>query len=322
MIYEYTTMAIALSVYLALGLGASLFIGPFIIPLLRKMKFGQAIREDGPQSHLQKGGTPTIGGLIFIAAFAFSMAVMLMGDKQSIYVMVAFFGFGAIGFLDDYLKVVRKHNLGLRAKQKLGLQLGLSIILAVLALQFGTDIHVPFMANTLDLGWFFVPFIVFILLAVDNAVNLTDGLDGLASSVTVVVFAIFAVVAYLQNNLVVLAICMMMIGALLGYLKFNWYPAKVFMGDTGSLALGGIVAAVAILLKLELWIPIIGFIYTLEALSVSLQVLYYKRTKKRLFKMAPIHHHYELSGWHERKIVIVFALVTLVMGLIGVVIYI
>ncbi len=321
MILSHAPLGVALLIFFALGLGASLFLGPIFIPLLKKMKMGQAIREDGPQSHLQKGGTPTIGGLIFLAAFAFTMAVMLMGDVQSFYIIMGCFGFGLIGFLDDYLKVVRKHNLGLKAKQKLLLQLVVSIMMAIFAYTMGDAIRIPFMNGDLSLGVFFIPFIIFFILAVDNAVNLTDGLDGLAASITATVLAIFSILAFMQANYIVMALCLTMVGGLIGYLKFNWYPAKVFMGDTGSLALGGFVAAVAILLKLELWILVVGFIYTIEALSVSLQVLYYKKTKKRLFKMAPIHHHFELSGWKETKVVTSFIVVTLIGGIIGILMY-
>ncbi|WP_246543083.1 phospho-N-acetylmuramoyl-pentapeptide-transferase [Fusibacter paucivorans] len=305
------------AVYFALALGASIFLGPVVIPQLRKLKFGQAIREEGPQSHMSKQGTPTMGGFIFLTAFLFVMAVFFMNQLEVVFVMLSLVLFGGIGFLDDYIKVIRKHNLGLKSKQKLGLQLLASIILTIFASQFGTDTHLPFHLGNYDLGIWFFPLVVFIFLAVDNAVNLTDGLDGLATSVTVVVIFFYAVVAAVKGETALMWSAFAFAGALIGYLKFNWHPAKVFMGDTGSLALGGVVAAYAIALKIPFFIPIVGLIYVIENLSVIIQVLYYKKTKKRFFKMAPIHHHFELSGWREVKIVLTFAAVTAVAGVVS-----
>lgn len=318
-IFKYNSMY-----YIAFFLGslvAALLLGPVIIPQLKKLKFGQAIREDGPQSHLSKGGTPTIGGLIFITAFLVPICFFLMQSYEVVYVLTGMLGFGLIGFLDDYIKVVRKHNLGLKAKQKIFLQLFMSLLMAVMALKFGREIVIPVLGYSLDLGAVFIPFMLFYFIAVDNAVNLTDGLDGLAASVTTVVMFFYAYFAYRQDMPQMVMLSLAMAGALIGYLRFNWHPAKVFMGDTGSLALGGIVAAMAVVLRMPLWMPIIGLIYVIEALSVVIQVGVYKKTKKRFFKMAPIHHHFELVGYTEKKIVIIFALITCIMGILGVLVY-
>lgn len=297
--------------FFVISLIASLILGPIVIPRLHAMKFGQAIREEGPQSHLHKGGTPTIGGLIFIIAFLIPIALSLTFELAKVaFVVLAILGFGAIGFLDDYLKVVKKHNLGLRAKHKFILQSILSILFAVFAMTWGTETYIPFMRSYVSLGMFFLPLIFVMFLAIDNAVNLTDGLDGLASSVTSVVSVFFILMGALAGEWVVVLMASAMLGGLIGYLKFNWYPAKVFMGDTGSLALGGYVGAMAVLLKMPLLIPIFGIVYFIETLSVIIQVAVYKKTKKRVFKMAPIHHHYEMIGWSEVKIVTRFSVAT------------
>lgn len=318
-IFEYNYMYYM--TFFILSLVGGLILGPVIIPQLKKLKFGQAIREEGPQSHLSKGGTPTIGGLIFITAFLIPVCFFLMQSYEVIYVLTGLLAFGVIGFLDDYIKVVRKHNLGLKAKQKMGLQILVSLILAIMAIKLGSTIYLPVIGYQVELGLAFVPFMLFYFIAVDNAVNLTDGLDGLAASVTTIVMLAFAYLAYLQDKPEMVMLSLAMAGALIAYLKFNWHPAKVFMGDTGSLALGGIVAAMAVVLKLQLWIPVIGLIYVIETLSVVIQVSVYKKTKKRVFKMAPIHHHFELLGYTEKKIVGTFSLVTLIMSIIGILIY-
>ncbi|WP_084389109.1 phospho-N-acetylmuramoyl-pentapeptide-transferase [Fusibacter sp. 3D3] len=318
-IFEYNSMYYI--AFFICSLAAALLLGPVIIPQLTKLKFGQAIRAEGPKSHLSKGGTPTIGGLIFITAFLVPICFFLMQSYEVIYVLTGMFGFGMIGFLDDYIKVVRKHNLGLRAKQKISLQLLMSLLLAIMALKFGTVINIPVLGYALDLGILFIPFMLFYFIAVDNAVNLTDGLDGLAASVTTIVMFFYAYFAYIQDMPQMVMLALAMAGALIGYLKFNWHPAQVFMGDTGSLALGGIVAAMAVVLKLPLWVPLIGLIYVIEALSVVIQVGVYKKTKKRVFRMAPIHHHFELLGYTEKKIVLTFSLITCVMGVLGVLLY-
>jgi len=306
------------ALYFGLGFFASLFLGPVVIPQLHKLKFGQAIREEGPQSHLIKQGTPTMGGFIFITAFLFVMAIFFINDPKVVTVMLSMVFFGAVGFADDYLKVIRKHNLGLKSNQKILLQLSVSVIMTFMVAQFGLGTHLPFGLGDISLGIWFYPWMIFIFIAVDNAVNLTDGLDGLAASVTFVVMLFYAVVAALQGEKFLMLAALAMAGALLGYLKFNWYPAKIFMGDTGSLALGGMVAAFAMVLKIPFFIPIIGLVYVVENVSVIIQVGVYKKTKKRFFKMAPIHHHFELSGWHEIRIVLSFVAVTIITGIIGI----
>ncbi len=301
---------------------AGLVLGPIVIPRLRQLKFGQAIREEGPQSHLYKTGTPTMGGLIFIVAFLVPIALTLTFEMPKVgYVALSLLAFGAVGFLDDYLKVVKKHNEGLKAKQKFGLQLILGIVFTFWAMFWGTEIYIPFVNGAVEIGWLYMPLVVVMFLAIDNAVNLTDGLDGLAATITAIVSLFFVIMGFVQQNDVVIMMASAMTGALVAYLKFNWHPAKVFMGDTGSLALGGYVGAMAILLKMPLFIPLFGLIYFIETLSVIIQVLYYKKTKKRFFKMAPIHHHFEMLGWNEVKIVTRFSLVTIIMCAIGFLIY-
>jgi len=308
--------------YFCLSGLAGLVLGPIVIPRLRQLKFGQAIREEGPQSHLYKTGTPTMGGLIFIIAFLIPIALTLTFDLAKVgYVALALLLFGAVGFLDDYLKVVKKHNEGLKAKQKFSLQFLLGIFFTLWAMLWGTDIYIPFINGTLDIGWYYMPLVIIMYLAIDNAVNLTDGLDGLAATVTAIVSIFFVIMGFVQQNDIVIMLASAMAGGLIAYLKFNWHPAKVFMGDTGSLALGGYVGAMAILLKMPLFIPLFGLVYFVETLSVMIQVLYYKKTKKRFFKMAPIHHHFEMLGWNEIKIVTRFSVVTIVMCMISYLIY-
>lgn len=301
---------------------AGLVLGPIVIPRLRQLKFGQAIREEGPQSHLYKTGTPTMGGLIFIIAFLIPIALTLTFELAKVgYVALALLLFGTVGFLDDYLKVVKKHNEGLKAKQKFGLQFVLSVTFTLWAMFWGTDIYIPFIEGAVDIGWLYIPLVIIMYLAIDNAVNLTDGLDGLAATITAIVSIFFVIMGFVQNNDIVIMMASAMAGGLIAYLKFNWHPAKVFMGDTGSLALGGYVGAMAILLKMPLFIPLFGLIYFVETLSVMIQVLYYKKTKKRFFKMAPIHHHFEMLGWNEVKIVTRFSSITILMCAISYFIY-
>lgn len=300
---------------------AAMLAGPVFIPLLRKLKFGQTIREEGPQSHLIKSGTPTMGGVIFIVSSMLitTLAVRNPGDEAMI-AMYALIAFGIIGAMDDSLKILRKKNLGLRAYQKMILLLAVSGIFAYYASSnpsIGTAVIVPFAGITFDLGIWYIPFIIFYFVSVTNAVNLTDGLDGLAATVTLVVMAFFTIVSFNLGHYTLAVFCGVVAGSLLGFLKFNAFPAQVFMGDTGSLALGGAVAAAAMILKLPLIILIVGAIYVVEALSVVLQVSSFKLTKKRIFKMAPIHHHFELSGWHETKVVSMFSIVTAVLCLIA-----
>lgn len=297
----------------------SILEGPIIIPILHKLKFGQSIREDGPKSHQKKTGTPTMGGIIFILSSFITMALVVKkpGDEAMI-ALYAFVAFGIIGALDDGLKIIHKKNLGLRAYQKMILLLGVSGWFAYYAAKnpdIGTSIIIPFAHRTVNLGWFYIPFIIIYFTAVTNSVNLTDGLDGLATSITLLVMTFFALVSFAMGHYTLAIFCAVVAGALLGFLRYNAFPAGVFMGDTGSLALGGAVAAVALILKLPLLVIIVGGIYVLEALSVILQVASFKLTGKRIFKMSPIHHHFELSGWHETKVVSVFCIVTVILCL-------
>lgn len=310
------------ALYFIVALATSLFMGPVVIPRLRKLKFGQSIREEGPTAHLAKTGTPIMGGIIFMLGFLAPIAVTLKFTEYALMlVATGMLAYGAIGFSDDYIKVVKKHNLGLNAKQKVIFQFGVSAIFVVLLSMISKSVYIPFVDHLVDLGIWYYPIMFFVLIGVDNAVNLTDGLDGLAASVTVVVSLAFAAIAYFQDNLLMVAANLGMTGALLGYLKYNWHPAKVFMGDTGSLGLGGYVVLMASVLKVQFYLPLIGFIYFVETLSVIIQVGVYKKTKKRVFKMAPIHHHFELCGWKEKKIVLIFSTITLVLSLLSIWIY-
>lgn len=301
-----------------LGFIISVVLGPIIIPLLHKLKFGQNIRQEGPKSHLKKAGTPTIGGLIFLISV--TIVMILMRYKITDEAMIVLYGmlaFGLIGFLDDMLKIIHKHNEGLTSGQKFALQLLFSAGMAVYAyFTFGTEITV--VGNiTWDLKWLFIPFVIFYFTAMTNAVNLTDGLDGLATTVTIIVTAFFSLVAFKLGYTSVSVFAVALVGALLGFLVFNAYPAKVFMGDTGSLALGGALASIVLVLKTPFLVIIVGGIYVIEVLSVIIQVTSFKMTGKRVFKMAPLHHHFEHLGWSEVKIVTVFSVITLILCIIG-----
>lgn len=298
----------------------NIVISPFVIPYLQRLNLGQYVRDDGPNTHLKKAGTPTMGGIIILLSMLITSLFFAVGNKELHTVLFVTFGFGLIGFIDDYIKVVKKRSLGLKAAQKIVGQIVIALIFYLMLkyyIKIDTSILLPFSGGKeIDLGWVYVPFLLFGTLGTVNAVNLTDGLDGLASGVTVIVATYFTAVSWgLGSN--VLPISGAAVGSLLGFLLFNTYPAKVFMGDTGSLALGGFVVATAFILKMPLFILIVGLIYVVENLSVIIQVAYYKMTKKRIFKMAPIHHHFELSGWPETKVVTVFCIITAMMCLIG-----
>ncbi|AAO36173.1 phospho-N-acetylmuramoyl-pentapeptide-transferase [Clostridium tetani] len=299
----------------------SIITGPILIPLLHKLKFGQNIREEGPKSHQKKAGTPTMGGIIFILATIISMFILIKNPSdEAMFAMYAFIAFGVIGFIDDYLKIARKNNLGLKAKQKMVLLLIVSFAFAYYGAnnpEIGTSIIIPFSEKTLDFGIFYIPFIILYFAATTNAVNLTDGLDGLATSITILVMTFFVIVSFNMGHYTLSVFCAVTAGALLGFLKYNAFPAQIFMGDTGSLALGGAVAAVAMILKLPLVVIIVGGIYVLETLSVIIQVISFKLTGKRVFKMSPLHHHFELCGWHETKVVSVFSIVTVILCMIA-----
>lgn len=298
----------------------NLILSPILIPFLSRLKFGQYVRDDGPKSHLKKAGTPTMGGIIILISIILTSLLFLKDNMDGIAVLFVTVGFGIIGFVDDFIKVVMKRSLGLRAYQKIIAQLIITVFFGYYLLNLaniGTKIIIPFSRGMeIDLGLWFIPFLIFAMLGTVNAVNLTDGLDGLASSVTVLIATFFTIVSWGENSSI-LPIGAAVVGSLLGFLLFNSHPAKVFMGDTGSLALGGFVVSTAFILRMPLFIIIVGLIYLLEALSVMLQVGYFKMTRKRIFKMAPIHHHFELSGWTETKVVSVFCIVTAIMCLIG-----
>ncbi|MCX7656577.1 MAG: phospho-N-acetylmuramoyl-pentapeptide-transferase [Treponemataceae bacterium] len=324
-VLRYITFRGAYSAITALFI-AFLF-GPRIIEALRKLKVGQAIRTDGPQTHLQKGGTPTMGGVMMILSVAVS--VFLWQDWNNFYVWVAFsalVGFGAIGFVDDYLKVSRKNAAGLPAWAKLIGQFAVAIAIVMSLYSYGderiTYLYLPFFKNpVLDLGYLWIPLAVLLVVWESNAVNLTDGLDGLAIGLVIMVFIALAVITYLSGRAdysaylgipyfagsgELMIFCLAMIGASVGFLWFNSHPAEVFMGDVGSLSLGGVIATISLIVKKEVLVLIVGGVFLLEGMSVVLQVLSYKLTKKRIFKMAPLHHHFELSGWAETKVVIRF----------------
>ncbi|MEW9093655.1 MAG: phospho-N-acetylmuramoyl-pentapeptide-transferase [Clostridiaceae bacterium] len=295
--------------------------GPILIPILHKLKFGQSIREEGPKSHQKKAGTPTMGGIIFIISSIISMIILVRKPSdEAMFALYAFLAFGAIGFIDDFLKIVHKKNLGLRAYQKMILLLIVSYGFAYYAANnpdIGTSIIIPFTGKTFNLGIFYIPFIIVYFASTTNAVNLTDGLDGLATSITILVMTFFVIVSYNMGYYTLSIFCGVVAGALLGFLRYNAFPAQVFMGDTGSLALGGAVAAVAMILKLPLLLILVGGIYVIETLAVIIQIVYFKFTKKRFFKMAPLHHHFELSGWHETKVVSVFSIITVILCMIA-----
>ena len=323
--------------YLFIGaIGAfiiSLCMGMILIPVLHKLKFGQEIREEGPKWHAKKSGTPTMGGLIFIAAiFAMSAICCVLGlffgidmpaDSTYLKTLVMLLClsavYGVIGFIDDYIKVILKRNLGLTAKQKFLLQLVAAVgfvCWAVYGMDIATVVKIPFTSIELDFGIWFVPFAALVIIATVNSVNLTDGLDGLATCVTCMVALFFILFADKVANRAVALFASILLGSLMGFLMYNKFPAKVFMGDTGSLFLGGAVCGMAIVTEQPLALLIVGLVYVIESLSVILQVISIKTTGKRIFKMSPIHHHFEMCGWSETKIVITFTIVTAVLCLL------
>ena len=296
---------------------------PILIPFLRKLKFGQTEREEGPQSHLKKNGTPTMGGLVILASILLTSLIYIGKFTEILPVLFMTLGFGLIGFLDDYIKVVKKRSLGLTPLQKMALQFivtGVFIYYYFKIAGLDTSIKIPFVSGDgfVMPTWLFIIFVFIVVLGTVNGVNFTDGLDGLASGVTVIV-ATFFTIAALSLNPSMTPITGAVVGSLLGFLLFNTYPARVFMGDTGSLALGGFVSSIALMLHIPLFIVIIGLIYLVEVLSVILQVGYFKLTHgKRIFKMAPIHHHFELCGYSETQVVAAFSIVTALLCLVGI----
>ena len=312
-----------LAIIIAFAISAVLC--PLIIPFLHKLKFGQQVRQDGPQAHLKKQGTPTMGGLIILSSIIITSLFYISSYPKIIPVLFMTVGFGIIGFLDDYIKIVMKRSEGLNPIQKL---IGQFIITGIFAWyvvnsgEVGTEMLIPFTGgfqsgSFLHLGIFFVPALFFIVLGTDNGVNFTDGLAGLCTSLTILVATFLTIVA-IGENTGISPITGAVVGSLLGFLLFNVYPAKVFMGDTGSLALGGFVSASVFMMRMPLFLPIIGFIYLAEVLSVIIQVTYFKKTGgKRIFRMAPIHHHFELGGWSETRVVAVFSIVTAILCLVA-----
>lgn len=304
-----------------IAFAVSLVLGPVVIPFLRKLKMKQTERTDGVQSHLKKAGTPTMGGIMILVSVSVTSLFYVKEYPKIIPILFLTVAFGLIGFLDDYLKVVMKRSDGLFPMQKMALQIVVTAIFAFYVVKVAhipLTMLVPFSGGYyLDLGWLSIPLLFIAVIGTVNGTNFTDGLDGLASSVTVLVATFFTVVAIGTKSGVEPITCAV-VGALMGFLLFNVYPASVFMGDTGSLALGGFVAGTAYMMQMPLFIILVGFIYLAEVTSVILQVAYFKKTKgKRLFKMAPIHHHFELCGWSETRVVAVFSIVTALLSLVA-----
>ena len=312
-----------LAIIIAFAISAILC--PIVIPFLHKLKFGQQVRNDGPQAHLKKQGTPTMGGLVILTSITITSLFYIHDYPRIIPVLFMTVGFGIIGFLDDYIKIVMKRSEGLNPKQKLAGQIiitGIFVYYLMNSSEAGTTALIPFTGGFqngyfLDLGILFVPFVFCVVLGTDNGVNFTDGLDGLCTSVTILVATFLTIVA-LGEDSGISPITGAVVGSLLGFLLFNVYPARVFMGDTGSLALGGFVASSALMMRMPFFIPIVGLIYLVEVLSVIMQVSYFKATKgKRIFRMAPIHHHFELGGWSETRVVAVFSIITAILCLVA-----
>ncbi|MDP4179779.1 MAG: phospho-N-acetylmuramoyl-pentapeptide-transferase [Bacillota bacterium] len=301
----------------------ALIAGPILIPILTRLKFGQTVRDDGPATHLKKTGTPNIGGLIFLVPI-FLLSVFFGRIYPEIVPMaIVTIGFGLIGFIDDYIKVKKRRKDGLYPKQK---TVGLLLVAAIFAIytayftDLGVDINIPFIC-TINQRWFFIVFVIFVLYCTTNAVNITDGLDGLAAGITLIVMVFFTLLAMSRKEWEYgMVFSSIVAGGCLGFLTFNIHPAKVFMGDTGSLALGGAVAALAIMMKVPFIILIVGFVYVAELLSVAIQVVSFKSRGKRVFKMAPLHHHFELSGWKETKVVYSFWIATVIFCAIGLIV--
>ncbi len=312
---------------IAIGFLITVLLSPIFIPFLRRLKFGQSIREEGPKSHHKKTGTPTMGGLMIIFSVVVTSIIMVYkassnGISYELWVLIfVLVGYGLLGFLDDFIKVAMKRNLGLTSKQKMLGQIIIALVFYFIlrAQDFPTTIQIPGTSIVWDLGWGYAILIIVMLVGASNAVNLTDGLDGLLAGTAAIVFGAFGVLAWYgipQNEVAIFSLAV--VGALLGFLVFNAHPAKVFMGDTGSLALGAALAGIAILTKLEIILVIIGGVFVIETLSVIIQVISFKTTGKRVFKMSPLHHHYELLGWSEWRVVTTFWLIGLIFAGIGI----
>ncbi|PGK52428.1 phospho-N-acetylmuramoyl-pentapeptide-transferase [Priestia megaterium] len=300
----------------------SMLIGPLFIKWVTHMQFKQSVREEGPTSHKTKQGTPIFGGFIFLLPL-FILSLFLIEKTYAYwFVVVLTFGYAFIGFIDDFLKVARKHNGGLTPKQKIVLQLLLSIgsYLILMNGQHDTSISLPGLPFHLDLSYLYFLFFLFITVGTTNATNLTDGLDGLLGGLMAIALAVYSIIAFQNGQTESMLFASLTLGSLLGFLMFNRHPAKIFMGDTGSLALGGLLAGIAVLTKTEFLLVIIGGVFVAEALSVLIQVTSYKRTGKRIFKMAPLHHHYELTGWSEQRVVSTFYIAGMILGILAVLI--
>lgn len=312
---HYTPLFSALLAFIV-----SLMAGPRIITYLKRLKLGQQVREDGPKTHLGKAGTPTMGGILIIVATVIAVVVFPPLSDHNIILLFATVGFAALGFFDDFIKVVAKRSLGLRAREKLVGQFGIAVLVALYAwARIGTDLFVPFAQNTIVLPpWLYLPFTVLVLVGTVNAVNLTDGLDGLAAGSTAIAATAFGLITWLLGYPDLALFSGALVGACLGFSWFNAPPAQVFMGDTGSLGLGAALGTIAVLSKTTLFLPIIGALFVIETLSVIFQVFYFKITRgQRLFRMAPLHHHFELLGWAESKVMIRFWLISLIFAVLG-----
>ena len=305
----------------AIAAGVVIVLAPICIPILHKLKFGQSIREEGPKSHQKKSGTPTMGGIFLIAGILAATVIMAQWNMEIFLALFILLGHFILGFIDDYIKVVRKHNQGLLARYKLAGQIIIVVVTTLLARALMTDfsptIWLPIIDTTLDAGILYLPFMFFVMVGASNAVNLTDGLDGLASGCMAIAASCYAVICLMTGHDELAIFCAAIVGACIGFLKFNFHPAKVFMGDTGSLALGGAFAAVGILTHTEILLAVVGLVFVCEALSVILQVISFQTTGKRIFRMSPLHHHFELGGWSELKVVFVFWTVGLICGVLG-----
>lgn len=294
---------------------------PFFIKYLKKYNVGQKIRQEGPNLHQHKMGTPTMGGVIVILTLIIIVLLLVPYNKYVLWSLIITVGFGLIGLVDDLIKYLKKRSLGLLTMQKLFLQIGFALIVAYFVQQstyLGTEIYLPFIKNSIDLGIMFVPFVVLVMISSVNAVNLTDGLDGLAGGLIIIAMFSFALIAYIQNVLPMSLFALIVAFISLGFLIYNFYPAQIFLGDVGSLALGGALASVAIFTKTELFLLILGGVFVIETLSVILQVVSVKLRGKIIFKMSPIHHHFELCGWKEPKIIIRFWIAGIIMAIIGI----
>lgn len=315
--------------YLVIAFIVSALLEKILIPFLKKLKIGQSERYDGPRSHLKKQGTPTMGGvamIIVLLLFLIIFCILNKGNFEAIKTILAVgltsIGFGLVGFIDDFKKVVLKNTEGLNPKLKM---FGLLIIATAYTIfltnftDIGTDIRIPFTDIFISLPiWFYIPFTIFVMLGTTNAVNLTDGVDGLNGSVSAIMMTALSIISLKMGNESLSILTSVVAGSCIGFLVYNFHPAKIFMGDTGSIFLGGVLASTAIYLKNPLLLVIIAIIPVLETISDIMQVIYFRKTGKRLFRMAPLHHHFELSGWRENRVVVVFSLVTLIASVIGI----